>query len=663
MSKGKEADEIILLAFRQLECAIPEEVKALTELTPELLVPLVANALNLITEAETFSLAMPAGVASRHRTCTKMARGIKALGYHGECGYNQLLYPSEGTTRAILGFLVEKLPRTEEEKQEEILGPNALLNRRIMATLHAERRRPFLHPAGPSFSPSAQVTESRFRTRRFATQALDLSDSAPLVTAQVPKGQDIAPSLLERVALARVREARYEAQLEGLGVEDPLEAKDARRATVAALLRDAMATATRGHGGKGGILGSLGDEEGKGKGGSGSAKTLGELVKELEREAEGVEDEKKGTGTRFMHATEFGQEKAAATAAAARSTGNPAAAGSGDPGRNEGQSGDAPSAEQLAEAKAKAAEAEQKAMEDELKDMEKALEEKQATIAQKERDVEVLADQTRQVEADLVASSASVEELERECMVKQKTLEMLPNAVEHIKQLTQICNASSKKLVELGKEWEQHRKPLVAELRDLKSSKSKRKERCRIMIDEMKSARSEMQQMAQDVREKEERAQVLEDELHRMPKNVNRTLYTYRIMDIISSIAKQKKEIEKVIVEITQVQKDLNSVGERLSRAEALADERIFSAANRQNKDPAMVQSYRYLQDLREKFDELINAISENGKKETQARDMESKTEQLLERVSKNNMERILSDLQQVQQENQTLIKQLKSRK
>jgi regulator of replication initiation timing len=90
-----------------------------------------------------------------------------------------------------------------------------------------------------------------------------------------------------------------------------------------------------------------------------------------------------------------------------------------------------------------------------------------------------------------------------------------------------------------------------------------------------------------------------------MPKNVNRTLYTYRIMDIINSISKQKKEIDKIIEEVHQVQRDINSVGERLSRAEALADEKIYSSANVQ-KDAAMVQSYRHLQSLRSNFDALI---------------------------------------------------------
>ena len=50
-----------------------------------------------------------------------------------------------------------------------------------------------------------------------------------------------------------------------------------------------------------------------------------------------------------------------------------------------------------------------------------------------------------------------------------------------------------------------------------------------------------MQQMAGEVRDKDERAKLLADELEKMPKNVNRNLYTYRIMDIINSISKQKQ--------------------------------------------------------------------------------------------------------------------------
>jgi hypothetical protein len=67
------------------------------------------------------------------------------------------------------------------------------------------------------------------------------------------------------------------------------------------------------------------------------------------------------------------------------------------------------------------------------------------------------------------------------------------------------------------------------------------------MVDEMKNRRSEMQTMSGTIREREERYRALAEEFERMPKNVDRSMYTYRIMDIIKQVRKQKIEILKVL--------------------------------------------------------------------------------------------------------------------
>jgi hypothetical protein len=72
-------------------------------------------------------------IATKHRICTSIAAKIKELGFLGEMGYNQLLYPTASHTRAMLNWLVQKLPRSDDEMAAEVLGANALLNRRIMA--------------------------------------------------------------------------------------------------------------------------------------------------------------------------------------------------------------------------------------------------------------------------------------------------------------------------------------------------------------------------------------------------------------------------------------------------------------------------------------------------------------------------------------------------
>ena len=49
---GNEGDEILLLALRQIECAIPESVVSINDLTAEMLVEIVARSLWLISNGD-----------------------------------------------------------------------------------------------------------------------------------------------------------------------------------------------------------------------------------------------------------------------------------------------------------------------------------------------------------------------------------------------------------------------------------------------------------------------------------------------------------------------------------------------------------------------------------------------------------------------------------
>ena len=62
----------------------------------------------------------------------------------------------------------------------------------------------------------------------------------------------------------------------------------------------------------------------------------------------------------------------------------------------------------------------------------------------------------------------------------------------------------------------------------------------------MQKLKVEMQGLVEVLREKEELAKRLNLEFDRMPKEVNRAIYTRRIMDIIKQVRKQKQGIAKV---------------------------------------------------------------------------------------------------------------------
>eukprot|EP00606_Chrysophyceae_sp_TOSAG23-5_P001626 GSChrysophyteH2.ASY1.ANO1.1432.1 assembled CDS len=167
--------------------------------------------------------------------------------------------------------------------------------------------------------------------------------------------------------------------------------------------------------------------------------------------------------------------------------------------------------------------------------------------------------------------------------------------------------------------------------------------------------------MIQDLKDKQERARLLAEELEKLPKNINRNLYTARIMDIIGSINKQNRDMDKITLDIRHIQKDINLTAATLSRSDGAAEELIYGEASKPKCDPAVVETYRGLTTLRANFDELTETVTEMGLQEKHIQDLEVKIEQEMSRVTRNNFDRINSDLQAVKKENVAMVQQLKA--
>lgn len=162
---------------------------------------------------------LPSNIASRHRICTSIAAKIKELGFLADCGYNQLLYPVENQTRELLKWLVDKLPRSEEEGAQEALGANALMNRRIVQSLKEWKSKPWKL----QFCSKGTVLRNVYETRQFRTIPGLLEkrgpDGAQLKTLQVFQQAaeskiSVESSLFERHALEQVADVAYALRLE-----------------------------------------------------------------------------------------------------------------------------------------------------------------------------------------------------------------------------------------------------------------------------------------------------------------------------------------------------------------------------------------------------------------------------------------------------------------
>jgi len=137
----------------------------------------------------------------------------------------------------------------------------------------------------------------------------------------------------------------------------------------------------------------------------------------------------------------------------------------------------------------------------------------------------------------------------------------------------------------------------------------------------------------------------LNDELARKPKAAPRATYTKRILDIVKNVRKQKMEIEKILADVRQLQKEINSASETLQRSFATTDEIIFRSAV---KDAASKQCYKALAAMHEAFGRLVDSVHQMGACANASRDLQGQIDELNTRNVSGAIERISSDLKQV---------------
>lgn len=280
--------------------------------------------------------------------------------------------------------------------------------------------------------------------------------------------------------------------------------------------------------------------------------------------------------------------------------------------------------------------------------------------------------------------------LEKQLATEKKLLAILPAVEENVGKLEALCAKTQDKLDELALEWQKTRDPLVREQKELiaNAGQSGVQARGRQLVAEMKTFRVEMQQMAGTIQDKAQALRSLEKAYaSAQASNKNhqsRNSYTARIMDIIKQVHKQKQEIAKIIDDITAMQKQLNASAEKLKRSEAVAEDKLFSAATKKltssssgmgiavsvgfsaGREPttnsaAYVECYRKFTQVRELFEELLAVIGDVGKKENGVRDLNNWIAQLEARDSSRHVDKVLADLQAVRLENSALHEQLRS--
>ncbi|XP_014674307.1 PREDICTED: coiled-coil domain-containing protein 22 homolog [Priapulus caudatus] len=621
----EEVDNIIIHSLRQIGCDVEDEVQSLRDFSTATVVEAAVKCLCVIDQKFDMSPVLPPGMSARYRIGTSLAEACVEIGYKGEIGYQTFLYANETDVRKILIFLLEKIPKESAATAEEPAGSSSALMSQAICN---EIKRRLQLPMRP-----LRVCHGGLRLRDSLTQShrQDYSNTWPFhaVSVNLPEGvsdltkpqslefglsvidceslgrckpEDVAPSVLEANALQLTIAQEWEAEWNQSGLHSRLTQEEYRARKHQRLHKRIADHLTRA------VQAASGDSDA-------SALT-------------GVHTERpvaRVKGSRFTHSEKLQFTK---------------------------------QEEKPSEAVKPQAETE----EDIQKHREQEFESLKTQLDGLSDRLENTKLETRQYSTSIDKRSLSeLEQTKRRAeghlQGQKRVLDLLPDAENNIAKLQNVIATKCRKLVNLGNQWENHRGPLMEQYNTLKEQNGCRLSETEKKLEEIKRLREKMRALATDTRAKDDLYKQLVAEYERTTKDVNRAAYTKRILEIITNINKQNQDIQKVLSDTKEVQKEINVLSGKLDRTFTVTDELIFKDAK---KDESVRKAYKYLASLHENCSQLIKTVEDTGVIMREIRDLEDQIESESNKRTLANLQRIQADYHEMKKENAALMSQLK---
>ncbi|KAM6475716.1 coiled-coil domain-containing protein 22 [Liasis olivaceus] len=626
----EEVDKILIHSLCLSGTDIPEEVQSIREFTTELIVESVVRCLRVINPSVGAGLShiLPPGMSARFRIGMSLAQACQDLGYQGEVGYQTFLYSSEPEIRRLLLFLVEKFPRDASEDANQPVGKSAALHRAIAAAIKGQLAIPWVPPS--CRTPRLQLLQGSCLLKQFQAQRLILpQDSDPFigkvsperkeffvkflppVSAQLPQPASLVPSLLElnMAELSAAQDWDSEWKSQGLGSRmTPEEYRQWKHQRLHHRLLDQLRQAS--------------SRAGPSQQGTASR----ELIQLLETFGAGHEQAGAlAKGSRFTHTQHLAYKQDAEI-----------------PTHIETLPNSQTSEQEFRESQAA-----------ELENLESELNHLIGQIEELEGQMSTLGLTLTQVEGEVRQQQMGVMEQEQVLRVKGRTVELLPDAENNMAKLQVLVESSAQRVIQLAAQWEKHRVPLIQEFRELKALRDSKELESSQRLLEIRELHERIRLAADEAKRKDDLYKQLLVELESLPKDICRSAYTQRILEIVGNICKQKEEITKILHDTKELQKEINSLAGKLDRTFAVTDELVFKDAKR---DEAVRKAYKYLAALHENCSQLIQTIEDTGTILREIRDLEEQIESETSKKTLSNLERILGDYRAIKQENTALL-------
>ncbi|CAL1536601.1 unnamed protein product [Lymnaea stagnalis] len=640
----EEVDRIIIHSLRSIGCDLEDDVQSLRQFGTEIIIASVVQCLKVIIGDIDLPSTLPPGMSARFRLGASLANNVQDLGYKGgDLGYQTFLYSNETEIRKIFMFLVEKLPKESSQAADEPMGASVLLLRAISTELSHQLSLawspPFLKDRGirirskaPGWQREGACCLQHYRSCHISTPhslgnistkiPKELSSyyktHMPFVTNQTQLHRDTAPSIMETNALEIATQQDWENEWNQIGLASRLSQQEFKRRKQERLLKMIKDR-----------LQQDSQRQDRGEGHAASS-DLQQILNTIETQSKaGVIKTK---GSRFAHTEKLQYAK--------------------DEEKTMSQVGLAVPAKDTEEELEKKRQEEIEGLRSELLNL-------TAQLEKLDIEVKKFSANRQQMEEVISTEAKNSEEKNASYLVKKRTLDLLPEAEANIGKLQSVVDTSAQRLLNLAKQWETHRIPLIEQYRELRQLNSKRESEAQKKLEEIKLFRVKMKETADDARRKDELQKQLVSEYERMTKDVNRSAYTRKILEIVANIKKQKQEIDKILLDTKSVQKEINSLSGKLDRTFTVTDELIFKDAK---KDEAVKKAYRFLAALHENFEQLIQTVEDTGVVMREIKDLEEQIEVESNKKVLSNLEKITEDLQQMKKENATLIAKVKGK-
>ncbi len=611
-------------------------MRSASAFTPELLNEVLVKCLCLILPGDEDVAALPeklpTNVAARHRAAGAAAKAIKAAGWVGDVGYNQLMYPNEKDVRKLLSWAVAKLPRAEEGAGGAggagASTPGAALLRGFAAWLASGAG------GGAGAGAGAASAAAVAATPAAAHAALEQLQRHAAAAARV--GGAAAARGAREAAIAALRAA---AEAEGAGVGAPQALPHPAGTTLA--LADPSALA----------------------GLPAKAAPSWEALLACAPPPGGAAPRRRffpGCGL-DARSSPFNRRAAFAVTVERRSgfaRGGPAPPPSATVAR-------ALTEEEIAAAR----EEEVAALNARLEAAARAAEGLAACRSG-------LAGALPALRAALAALEEALGAAARGVALRAACLDMLPDAEAHLARLGGEIAASRASLDRLAKRWEGVRGPLAAAIGAEEAVGAANSARVAELLAAVAALRAEMGDMSAEAARKMEAGARMEAELARATREAagggagggeggaaaaaaptTRAAYSRMIMDIVRGIRKQSGEIARIVGDVRRVQLELAAVGDGLKRITSVATETLERAAKENLSNPAYREAFKQLLRLQDIFAQLVASVAAAGAAENDARDADNRIEQMAARNDRAATAQLRADIAAIKAENEALEK------